>query len=126
MIKYNKMDKFDLKNYLIENKATFNSKILNEGIADRVLEKTIAVVKEEEAKGNKNDTEDLMNAVSNKTGYRVNNTPSNEGPTRGMKGFTVGGFTVIVHLVDKPEYKSELDKQTLEYTKIGNWWVRKW
>ena len=120
------MKKSELKQIIKEE----IDKVISEGMVDRILEKTIAVVKEEESKGNKNDTKALMNSVGKKTGYKVDNALSYEGPTKGMQGFTVGEFAVVVHLADKPKYKSELDKEitqyNLEYTKIGNWWVRKW
>ncbi len=100
--------------------------LLKEGMADNILVKVIAVVKDEYAKGNKNDIVSLMNTVNKKTGYKVYNANANNGPASGMKGFTVGNFDVLVCLVDKSKYKSELSKENNKYTKIGNWWIRLW
>jgi hypothetical protein len=105
-------------------------KILSEGMADNILVKVIAVVKDEYAKGNKNDIVSLMNTVNKKTKYRVYDAHANNGPASGMQGFTVGEFAVLVCLVDKSKYKSALSKQeskeNIKYTKIGNWWIRLW
>ena len=102
-------------------------KVIREGkLSDRILTKVIAVVKDEYANGNKNDTKSLMNAVGSKTGYIVRDARSNSGPSMGMQGFTVGNYHAIVSLVDKSSYKSELSKSQTDYTKIGNWWISAW
>ena len=104
--------------------------LLNEGMADNILVKVVAVVKDEYAKGNKNNIVSLMNTVNKKTKYRVDDAAVNSGPMIGMEGFTVGNFAVLVSLVDKSKYKSALSKEASEedikYTKIGNWWIRLW
>jgi hypothetical protein len=95
-------------------------------MADRILVKVIAAIKDEYTKGNKNDTKSLMNAISEKTGYKVYDARAQSGPAAGMEGFTVGNYDVIVSLVDKNIYKSTLSKEESEYNKIGNWWIRVW
>ena len=105
-------------------------KVVNEGMADNILAKVIAVVKDEYDKGNENDIVSLMDAVNKKTKYRVNDASVTNGPLIGMKGFTVGDFAVLVSLVDENEWKDLLSKEALEedikYTKIGDWWIRLW
>jgi hypothetical protein len=95
------------------------------------FKKVVDTVKDEYNKGNKDNIDAMMAAVDKKIKLGTQLEYAQRGPSKGMPGFMVGNYMIMVTLANKPKWMASEDKYEKEdpsimRTKVGNWIIRTW
>jgi hypothetical protein len=110
------MEDFNLKKFLVENKLTTNSKMINEEITkDSPLFKNLVVKVQQISDESGNDWDALKAYLKNK--YAMFDTYTT-GPV--PAAYVVNFFAITK---GKDEY---VEKSPSDYVQIGDWYIRPW